>query len=263
MSPSSHSDSTLSELPRVAALSKPLRSPSPKDSNGSSRPLLLDHEVSEQDRYALLSSPTATTAATCNSARAKSAESLSCSSPISLFSSLTGPAASSASSFLSARPTLKSLDRQAKKFLASYHAALRSCRPFSTFLSTAVDEAHEPERSLLSVSPVSQPLVPRSCLSPYPHAEAVEGLWMHPTLLAASQGPPSQATPTGPGPLAASSQSLTLPTWKLCLHPGAVFSGIQQSNQRQYEVHVQIQHVVLEESYLCGYLNIKGLTFVW
>ncbi|KAF2667338.1 hypothetical protein BT63DRAFT_290213 [Microthyrium microscopicum] len=44
------------------------------------------------------------------------------------------------------------------------------------------------------------------------------------------------------------------------LKPGARFSGIQRSDKAEYEVVVDIQHVDMEDSYLCGYLKIRGLT---
>ncbi|KAI8374586.1 vacuolar import and degradation protein-domain-containing protein [Radiomyces spectabilis] len=44
------------------------------------------------------------------------------------------------------------------------------------------------------------------------------------------------------------------------LYAGSVFKGIQKCAQMTYEVTVEIQHVDLSQSRLCGYLNIKGLT---
>lgn len=44
------------------------------------------------------------------------------------------------------------------------------------------------------------------------------------------------------------------------LKPGSVFRGTQQSDRQVYEVEVQIQHVDMRESFLCGYLKIQGLT---
>jgi len=44
------------------------------------------------------------------------------------------------------------------------------------------------------------------------------------------------------------------------LRPGSVFKGTQQSDRQVYEVEVQIQHVDMAESFLCGYLKIQGLT---
>ncbi|KAI8813614.1 C17orf39 [Cladochytrium replicatum] len=48
-----------------------------------------------------------------------------------------------------------------------------------------------------------------------------------------------------------------------CLYSGSRFVGMQRSGRNSYEVTVQIQHVDLRESFLCGYLNIKGLTEDW
>ncbi|KAH7114304.1 vacuolar import and degradation protein-domain-containing protein [Dendryphion nanum] len=44
------------------------------------------------------------------------------------------------------------------------------------------------------------------------------------------------------------------------LRPGSKFKGNQTSDRQQYEVEVEIKHVDMRESYLCGYLRIKGLT---
>ncbi|KIW06809.1 uncharacterized protein PV09_02489 [Verruconis gallopava] len=44
------------------------------------------------------------------------------------------------------------------------------------------------------------------------------------------------------------------------LQPGSVFRGTQQSDRQVYEVEVQLQHVDMAESFLCGYLKIQGLT---
>jgi len=44
------------------------------------------------------------------------------------------------------------------------------------------------------------------------------------------------------------------------LKPGSRFMGTQQSDRQVYDVEVQIQHVDMKESFLCGYLRIQGLT---
>lgn len=44
------------------------------------------------------------------------------------------------------------------------------------------------------------------------------------------------------------------------LYSGAKFKGRQKSGSNSYEVTVDIQHVDFEDSFLCGYLHIKGLT---
>ncbi|KAF3480154.1 vacuolar import and degradation protein 24 [Arthroderma uncinatum] len=41
---------------------------------------------------------------------------------------------------------------------------------------------------------------------------------------------------------------------------GSKFTGTQQSDQQIYTVDVEIKNVDMSESYLCGYLKIKGLT---
>jgi hypothetical protein len=42
------------------------------------------------------------------------------------------------------------------------------------------------------------------------------------------------------------------------LRPGSRFHGTQQSERQRYEVQVEIKHVDLRESFLCGYLKIQG-----
>jgi hypothetical protein len=42
------------------------------------------------------------------------------------------------------------------------------------------------------------------------------------------------------------------------LHSGSRFVGTQQSDSRVYNVDVEIKHVDMAESYLCGYLRIQG-----
>jgi hypothetical protein len=44
------------------------------------------------------------------------------------------------------------------------------------------------------------------------------------------------------------------------LKPGSRFAGTQQSDRQVYDVQVEIQHVDMAESFLCGYLRIQGLT---
>jgi hypothetical protein len=44
------------------------------------------------------------------------------------------------------------------------------------------------------------------------------------------------------------------------LRPGSKYSGTQQSDRQVYNVQVEIKHVDMEESFLCGYLRIQGLT---
>ncbi|KAJ3300778.1 GID complex subunit 4, VID24 [Borealophlyctis nickersoniae] len=46
------------------------------------------------------------------------------------------------------------------------------------------------------------------------------------------------------------------------LYSGSKFRGEQKSGRNSYEVKVEIQSVDLRESFLCGYLHIKGLTDV-
>ncbi|KAK6344516.1 hypothetical protein TWF696_008150 [Orbilia brochopaga] len=44
------------------------------------------------------------------------------------------------------------------------------------------------------------------------------------------------------------------------LRPGSRFEGTQQSDKQTYTVNVEIKHVNMRESFLCGYLCIQGLT---
>jgi hypothetical protein len=44
------------------------------------------------------------------------------------------------------------------------------------------------------------------------------------------------------------------------LKPNSKFTGTQQSDRQIYEVSVEIKHVDMAESFLCGYLRIQGLT---
>ncbi|KAL2006124.1 hypothetical protein VTN00DRAFT_9778 [Thermoascus crustaceus] len=44
------------------------------------------------------------------------------------------------------------------------------------------------------------------------------------------------------------------------LRAGSKFVGIQKSDRQEYNVDVEIKHVDMAESYLCGYLRIQGLT---
>jgi hypothetical protein len=42
------------------------------------------------------------------------------------------------------------------------------------------------------------------------------------------------------------------------LRPGSKFHGTQESERQKYDVQVEIKHVDLRESFLCGYLRIQG-----
>jgi hypothetical protein len=42
------------------------------------------------------------------------------------------------------------------------------------------------------------------------------------------------------------------------LRPGSRFKGSQTSDRQQYEVEVEIKHVDMRESFMCGYPKIKG-----
>lgn len=42
------------------------------------------------------------------------------------------------------------------------------------------------------------------------------------------------------------------------LRPGAKFQGKQTSDRQTYEVSVELKHVDMAASFLCGYLRIQG-----
>lgn len=44
------------------------------------------------------------------------------------------------------------------------------------------------------------------------------------------------------------------------LRSGSKFHGTQHSERQVYDVQVEIKHVDMRESYLCGYLRIQGAT---
>ncbi|KAK9476199.1 vacuolar import and degradation protein-domain-containing protein [Lipomyces japonicus] len=44
------------------------------------------------------------------------------------------------------------------------------------------------------------------------------------------------------------------------LRSGSKFIGTQQSGRSTYEVHVELKHVSMAESFVCGHLHIQGLT---
>lgn len=48
---------------------------------------------------------------------------------------------------------------------------------------------------------------------------------------------------------------------KTLLYNGSKFQGFQKSKGNSYDVEVVLQHVDEENSFLCGYLKITGLTF--
>ncbi|KAI9885135.1 MAG: tRNA (guanine-N(7)-)-methyltransferase (tRNA(m7G46)-methyltransferase) [Watsoniomyces obsoletus] len=43
------------------------------------------------------------------------------------------------------------------------------------------------------------------------------------------------------------------------LRPGSRFQGTQKSESEEYAVNVEIKHVDMDESFLCGYLRIQGI----
>jgi hypothetical protein len=50
------------------------------------------------------------------------------------------------------------------------------------------------------------------------------------------------------------------PKYFASLFPGAHYVGQQKSNHNSFEVEVEIKHVDLSDSFLCGYLRIEHLT---
>jgi len=51
-----------------------------------------------------------------------------------------------------------------------------------------------------------------------------------------------------------------IPKQRLFLRGGSRFRGEQRSGRTAYEIEVDLKHVDLSESFLCGYLKIKNLT---
>lgn len=49
-------------------------------------------------------------------------------------------------------------------------------------------------------------------------------------------------------------------THQTLLYSGSMFRGCQKSKGNSYDVEVSLQNVDRENSYICGYLKIKGLT---
>ncbi|KAJ8115026.1 hypothetical protein OPT61_g3226 [Boeremia exigua] len=82
----------------------------------------------------------------------------------------------------------------------------------------------------------------------------------------------SQASPlsaSAPAPIRYTSSHLAAPfsahrflpnSSSSLLRPGSRFKGSQTSDRQQYEVDVEIKHVDMRESFMCGYLRIQGLT---
>ncbi|OJI90803.1 hypothetical protein ASPTUDRAFT_186602 [Aspergillus tubingensis CBS 134.48] len=78
-----------------------------------------------------------------------------------------------------------------------------------------------------------------------------------------SSGPVSPVTPSSATSLLSYefSNIRLLPNYSSSfLRPGSRFTGTQQSDSHVYSVDVEIKHVDMLESYLCGYLRIQGLT---
>ncbi|KAJ4372875.1 hypothetical protein N0V83_003166 [Neocucurbitaria cava] len=82
-----------------------------------------------------------------------------------------------------------------------------------------------------------------------------------------SQASPLSANAPVPLSLLAHQLSSPFPAYRFLpnsssslLRPGSRFKGSQTSDRQQYEVEVEIKHVDMRESFMCGYLKIKGLT---
>ncbi|KAI9722784.1 MAG: hypothetical protein M1828_004480 [Chrysothrix sp. TS-e1954] len=74
-----------------------------------------------------------------------------------------------------------------------------------------------------------------------------------------SPKPATQPPPTFQIPEALSSKPMLQHTSSLLRH-GSKFIGTQQSDRQIYNVQVEIKHVDMAESFICGYLRIEGLT---
>ncbi|KAJ5561447.1 hypothetical protein N7535_004086 [Penicillium sp. DV-2018c] len=80
---------------------------------------------------------------------------------------------------------------------------------------------------------------------------------------AESACPPNQSLETTSGSSLLSwefSNVRLTPNHTSFLRSGSKFVGTQQSDRQVYNVDVEIKHVDMAESYLCGYLRIQGLT---
>ncbi|KAF2833472.1 hypothetical protein CC86DRAFT_365358 [Ophiobolus disseminans] len=82
-----------------------------------------------------------------------------------------------------------------------------------------------------------------------------------------SQASPLSAATPAPTSLLAGHLSSPFPAHRFLpnsssslLRPGSRFKGSQTSDRQQYEVEVEVKHVDMRESFMCGYLRIKGLT---
>ncbi|PGH07717.1 hypothetical protein AJ79_06194 [Helicocarpus griseus UAMH5409] len=78
---------------------------------------------------------------------------------------------------------------------------------------------------------------------------------------------PAQAYPPPRSPSTASSMDYDVSNVRLLpnhcssfLRAGSKFVGTQESDRQIYNVDVEIKHVDMAESFLCGYLRIQGLT---
>lgn len=98
---------------------------------------------------------------------------------------------------------------------------------------SAVEEPAECDQRASQISPISTTTTTPTAAS-----------WYHPGLLA-SPFPSNRFLPN-------STSSF--------LRPGSKFHGNQQSDRQVYDVQVEINHVDMKESFLCGYLRIQGLT---
>lgn len=71
----------------------------------------------------------------------------------------------------------------------------------------------------------------------------------------------SSPRPADEWPLSAGQPKRVFPnSTSSCLRPGSKFVGTQQSDRQVYNVQVELKYVDMEESFLCGYLRIQGLT---
>ncbi|KAK9237039.1 vacuolar import and degradation protein-domain-containing protein [Lipomyces kononenkoae] len=88
---------------------------------------------------------------------------------------------------------------------------------------------------------------------------------MSPSTMATNPSGPTIVSPPMPPPVESKSD-LIHTRRALCtssssfLRSGSKFMGTQQSGRSTYEVHVELKHVDMSESFICGYLHIQGLT---
>ncbi|KAK9383280.1 vacuolar import and degradation protein-domain-containing protein [Kockiozyma suomiensis] len=143
-------------------------------------------------------------------------------------------------------------------------SASSSEQDFSTlsFTPTAASSALITEASSRTMSPV--PYTEVSDFSSTPQKKSIGSLWAE-EIVNVEQAPPSVISPPLPLPVEVPSDRIhstrTMATSSSSfLRSGSKFMGTQMSGRQTYEVQVELKHVDMKESFVCGYLHINGLT---